>query len=141
MGNPGGSVKFENESISVTVEHQAWQAIVLAVDKAIAGGVFFFKRGTHVGGDDKFVLKPIRVDDGGVTRLQDTHTDRGRGVIQTNREKAALAIEDDGEIAGGALVALLTDGLIEYPGMSLPQSTFCRRVDSQCNSFCRRAWE
>src|SRR5258705_3096466 len=138
MGNPEGSVKFEKESIRITVEHQAWQAIIPAMDKPIAGGIVFFQRGTHVGGDDKFVLKPIHVDDGGVARLQDTHTDRGRGVIQTNREKAALAIEDDGEIARHACVALLSDGLIEYPGMSLSQSTFCRRVDSQCNSFCRR---
>lgn len=69
--------------------------------------------------DGKFVLKPVRVDGCGFARLQDTHADQRCGVIQTDCQKAARVrvIEDDGQVAGRASVALLGDGLIENPGM------------------------
>ena len=68
--------------------------------------------------------------------MQDAHTDRGGGVLQTDREKATLVIEDDGEVAGHTRVTLFGDGLIEDPGVPLPQRTLCRRVDAHGNSFC-----
>ena len=139
MGNPGPGVKFENEGVGITVEHEAWQAIVLAMDKPIAVGVFFIQGCAQLGDDDKFVLKPICVNGGGFARLQDAYADRRRGVIQTNGEKAALVIEDNGKVAGRTCMTLPGDGLIEYPRMPLSQSTLRSRSDSQRDPFCRRA--
>ena len=100
------------------------------MDEPIACGVGFVQRCAQAGGAGEFVFEPVRVDGGGVTGLQDAHADRGCGVVQTDGEKAALVVEDDGQVTGRAFVALLGDGLIEDPGMPLPQGAFGGRTDA-----------
>ena len=135
MGNPGGGVKFEDERVGVAVEDEAGQTVVLAVDETVAGGVLSFEGGAQARSIYKFVLKPVGVDGRGFAGLQNAHADRRGGVVQTDRQKAPLVIEDDGQIAGRARVTLLADGLIENPGMSLPQGAFRRRANAQRDSF------
>ena len=107
------------------------------MDETAASGVRFLQRRAHAHGADKFGAKPVRVDGDGLAGLQDAHTDRRRGIIQTDRQEAALVVKDDSQVAGRAAVTLLGDGLIEDPGMSLPQGALCGRADPQRNSFRR----
>lgn len=119
MWNPGRCVNFNDKSFGVAVDDQPGQTVVLAVDEAIAVRLLFSERRADYVGCFYFFLKPVRINGSWFYFLQNAHADRRGGVIQTDGEKAALVIEDHGKVAGVAFAALLGDGLIENPGMSL----------------------
>jgi hypothetical protein len=141
VGEPGGSVEFEDECFGVAVDDQPGQAVVLAVDKAIAVRVLRCERHAELRGGCEFFLKPIGVDDGGGAALQHAHADGRSWVVETDGEEFAFVIEDDGEITRNTRVALLGDGVLEDPRVSLTQGAFGGRSDVQCDAFFSRARE
>ena len=138
---PGGSVQFENERAGIAVDNHAGQVVVLPVDEPVAVGVLRVERRTDSGGDAKALGEPGVVYSGGLTVLQDAHTDRRVGVKKANGKEAALRVEYDGEVARLAPVALPDDGLIEDPWVAATQCALSGGRNVEGDTFGRRSWQ
>jgi hypothetical protein len=73
--------------------------------------------------------------------LQDAHADWRGWVVQANRQEAALIIENNGQVARLTRMALLEDGLIKDPGMTLAQGMVCLWADPHCDAPGVWVWE
>jgi hypothetical protein len=49
--------------------------------------------------------------------VKDADADRRLGIVEADGKEAVVAVEEDGEVAGLALVAQLTDSFRIHPGM------------------------
>ena len=125
MRQPGRGVEFEYQGAGIAVNDQPRQAIVFAVDKAVAGGTLGQQGRAQLRGGTQFVFEPVPVNGGRLIVLQNAHADWGVGIEQTYGQKAAFAVENNGQVAGCALVTLLANGLVKKPGVSLTQGAFC----------------
>ncbi len=83
-------------------------------------------------------FEPLARNGRRLARLQDAHADRGIGIVQADGEEPIAAIEDDGQVSGLALMALLANRLIVEPRMALPKLPLRLRADMQRNALLGR---
>ena len=106
--------------MAIAIEHDAWQAVVLAVDDAIAGGgrggaCTLGQSAASLDGLADLGAEPGLVDGGGSAVVQHLHPDGRGGVPEADGYEGAVVVEHHGQIAGCTLAVHGRDRAIEQP--------------------------
>jgi len=111
------------------------------VNQAVTGRTGRGERATQGKGAGHAGSKPATID--GLRRavLQDAHPYGRNGIVEADREEAAVTVENDGQIARAALAGERCDCLVEHPGMALPEGALGRRRHAYGEPFLTGSWQ
>ena len=135
---PCRCVELHDEHVVVSIQHQAWHPVVLAVYQAIAVRVSSREIASHQGCGSDALFEPRHIDRRRRVVLQDAYSQWRCRVIQPDGQESIVAVEDHGEIPGDSLSPLLLDRAVEQPGMAFAQVVLRDRRDMQRESAAAR---
>jgi len=135
MRQPRPRVQLEHESVGIAVKHQPRESVVLAVDASVRSRLVRIDRCAHFHRLGYRVAPEVTIDLPGPTAMQHLHHDRRIGVIETDRRKLSLVVENHGEVAGASTVGPAADRFdrtVVDPRMAGANLTQCIRREPNC---------